>query len=533
MEGSCSKELLWTAGSIGQELCQKVSAACSSSQTYVDFYKMYYCHLQRPWLAWLILAVFLFYIFRFIDSVITSYVAPSLTHLSHNLGFSEATASITLIGFANGLGDIFGAYAAAQTQEAVPSIIGLLYGSCLFGITVIIAFTIFYAEIPPLVQRKPFLRDFTFFIASIALMVFFLRLGSIGVFKTALFFAMFAAQVILVIVKDVKARRSIRRSRIHIEELQFFNSIEDQDVERPRELSRVDKIVELKRIALNPEIAHIFKNFVAKVKNSSRKMSIDRPLDSKLEKFLKTIDYPFYFLRRITLLPSRRQLIEAHLFIFWPFAGIPLLIWAVNPNPQVTWLFYIPFAMVLSTIFALSFTSNSNIIANPKYMTFINFLGAFTGIFWVKILTSMLVDLTVFLVTFTGVNSTFMSMAIIGFGNNTSSLFTAISMARKGFADLSVAGTITVQNFNLLFGLGVGLVRTIIKNRSSIDVAVYKAKDSGNFTPEFLSLCLMVILGLMMIRVVQKRYSLPRRVGYELIILLSAFLTVSIYLILF
>lgn len=74
-----------------------------------------------------------------------NYLSPSLSRISKRLGISESLAGVTLLAFSNGAPDVISSISAGSSFDAVPLIIGALFGGGIF-VTTLVAGTVIYSS---------------------------------------------------------------------------------------------------------------------------------------------------------------------------------------------------------------------------------------------------------------------------------------------------------------------------------------------------------------------------------------------------
>ena len=86
------------------------------------------------------------------------------------------------------------------------------------------------------------------------------------------------------------------------------------------------------------------------------------------------------------------------------------------------------------------------------------------SIFWILCISNFLVDiLNVFGVIF-NIPTSFLGMTLLAFGNSAPDLGVNISLAKSGYSEMAISGSIAGPLFNLLIGFGSSLIKQIIKS---------------------------------------------------------------------
>jgi Ca2+/Na+ antiporter len=91
------------------------------------------------------------------------------------------------------------------------------------------------------------------------------------------------------------------------------------------------------------------------------------------------------------------------------------------------------------------------------------------SIFWIWFLATNLVDSLKFIGVIFDIPSSFLAMTVLSFGNSIPDLSLNAALAKAGFGQMGIAGSIAGPLFNLLIGLGASLIRKCIKNGGTIE----------------------------------------------------------------
>jgi sodium/potassium/calcium exchanger 6 len=74
---------------------------------------------------------------------------------------------------------------------------------------------------------------------------------------------------------------------------------------------------------------------------------------------------------------------------------------------------------------------------------------------WIQILCSIIVDVLKLFGVITGFSPSLLGITIISWGNTLGDLFASISLAKSGFGEMAITGTMAGTIFNLMLGLGI------------------------------------------------------------------------------
>ena len=94
--------------------------------------------------------------------------------------------------------------------------------------------------------------------------------------------------------------------------------------------------------------------------------------------------------------------------------------------------------------------------APPKNLLNVFLLLSFLmSIMWIQILCSLIVEMIRLFGIITGFSPSLLGITIISWGNTLGDLFASISLAKSGFGEMAITGTIAGTIFNMMLGLGI------------------------------------------------------------------------------
>ena len=130
----CTYANFWSTSLSTSQKCNELAlGSCQEEESIVNFFALFWCYLDASSAAFIIISILLiFLIFKFISGTIEEFCAPSITFLTDWLKLSEALAAVTLLAFANGIGDVITAIVAGDTDDGISYNIGSLYGAGMF-----------------------------------------------------------------------------------------------------------------------------------------------------------------------------------------------------------------------------------------------------------------------------------------------------------------------------------------------------------------------------------------------------------------
>ena len=144
-------------------------------------------------------------------------------------------------------------------------------------------------------------------------------------------------------------------------------------------------------------------------------------------------------IRKLTIPPCDDEEYNHDLTIIWPFFGLLFLAWNFT-KPSFWWFFIFPIAFGLSLLFCKY--RKLNVDELPPYYIWINILGIFCSVLWVRLASGILIDLLTFVGMLTNLSSSYLGLTIIAIGNALPDGLTTISIAKSGYASLALTGGI-------------------------------------------------------------------------------------------
>jgi len=112
-------------------------------------------------------------------------------------------------------------------------------------------------------------------------------------------------------------------------------------------MSRNSKSI-ISNASKNPRLSYITEKRINKLEESTMEKD-----PSTFDKTMNIIQFPFNWIRRLTIPPSEENDYDNYLVMLWPFFGIPVMgllaLWTIPTT--FWWLLYLPFAIIWALIF--------------------------------------------------------------------------------------------------------------------------------------------------------------------------------------
>ena len=510
----CDHETLFSSAMSLAEKCEKLAPVCAGKQEVFNFFDFYLCRINgSTWLFLLLALILLIIVFKFICAVIDEYIAPAIVYLSEWLGLSEALAGVTLLAFANGAGDVITAIVASESDDGVAYNIGALYGAGLFVLTLVVSIVITVSPKKIVVHKATIYRDIGFYILATLLTLGIAAYGSITVATSLIMRALYLLLVVVVVIQDCmtkKAQAAPKEVRDDEEKLTEEPKIRKQ--RRFTEIAQNIPVAELKKLS------KIFNQFNKYIVNKAK---LRREDEGFIGKAIDVVDYPFNWLRKLTIPPVEEEEYSHKLTIAWPVLGILFTVWALFSEPSYYWLIIIPVALVLMLFFYTNRPESNDEL--PKYYLLLVLLGIVNGILWTKLLCGVLVDLLTFIGVLSKLSTTYLGLTVIAIGNALPDGLTTIAIAKQGQAMMGLTGGIAGQLFGLLVGFGVSMLKkTAMEGPQAFDLFDMN-KISDNILDLIVVGVALITLIFLFIYGLVNQFKFDKRLGKTLIVIYVLF----------
>lgn len=240
-------------------------------------------------------------------------------------------------------------------------------------------------------------------------------------------------------------------------------------------------------------------------------------------KILDVIDYPFKWLRKLTIPPLNEDEYEHKYLVIWPLLGIPFLVL----NFFKGWWFLLYFSalsLLLPIVFYKLWPEENKV---PKYFLFVVIVGVASSILWTKMCCALLVDLLTFVGRLTGLSSTYLGLTVIAVGNALGDGLTTIALAKKGQAVLGLTGGIAGQLLGLLIGFGCSMLKKTLKEGEQSFELFNMSKINEN-------LLLLIVIGFALMSLIfifvimtVNDFKMTRNMGLVLLFIYTTFIVCS------
>ena len=552
----------WDLIRLAPDPCKFVKDNCFFS--YFSLLEFNYCTINNnTWLTYILLIIILILCFYFLSSTGNDYLAPALGIISEKLNLSQNLAGLTLLALGNQAPDVIVAFVAGEDEnEGVETSLGSLLGGGLIVVAIVLSTVVMYGKEVTVVPAN-FLRDIGVYFIALCYVCLLGYFEKIYLWQSFVFFLFYIIYVIICFVMDKKKTEEIENN-IKFSILQestaksfkvklFDNTMHEES--SINEESKEDDENQLKNSNSSFDIEKIIKKsfFHKKAKGTNEQYKTDDTFEGEMklyskfkyglvrhylnskestwksmslpQKFLFAfVDFPMNIVRDATIPPYEVSKWKRSFFILQPIT-IPLfLIVMFNQykNVYTHWIISLIILGILLVICVIFYRKTYR--TSLPNCEWILLSSAFVlSILWLWCVTNILLDMivTAKLLFPSNIPQSFLSMTILACGNSLPDFIVNCSLARTGYAEMALSGSIGAPAFGILMGFGLSLSRRLfnmnyIKKKGSFEVFdLFKFND--NLNKKILTDALICIFTMLLVLIIMgsaMQFKIGRPVSY-------------------
>ena len=548
----------WDLIRLAPDPCKFVKDNCFFS--YFSLLEFNYCTINNnTWLTYILLIIILILCFYFLSSTGNDYLAPALGIISEKLNLSQNLAGLTLLALGNQAPDVIVAFVAGEDEnEGVETSLGSLLGGGLIVVAIVLSTVVMYGKEVTVVPAN-FLRDIGVYFIALCYVCLLGYFEKIYLWQSFVFFLFYIIYVIICFVMDKKKTEEIKNN-IKFSILQestaksFKVKLFDNTMHEESSINEDDEN-QLKNSNSSFDIEKIIKKsfFHKKAKGTNEQYKTDDTFEGEMklyskfkyglvrhylnskestwksmslpQKFLFAfVDFPMNIVRDATIPPYEVSKWKRSFFILQPIT-IPLfLIVMFNQykNVYTHWIISLIILGILLVICVIFYRKTYR--TSLPNCEWILLSSAFVlSILWLWCVTNILLDMivTAKLLFPSNIPQSFLSMTILACGNSLPDFIVNCSLARTGYAEMALSGSIGAPAFGILMGFGLSLSRRLfnmnyIKKKGSFEVFdLFKFND--NLNKKILTDALICIFTMLLVLIIMgsaMQFKIGRPVSY-------------------
>ena len=248
------------------------------------------------------------------------------------------------------------------------------------------------------------------------------------------------------------------------------------------------------------------------------------------------IDRPFNLVRDLTIPPFEQEKWNRQLFILLPItlSFFLSIIFHLNSYYWYTTTFIILWyiLMFLISIFFFRISYRGTL---PKCEWTLLLIALVISILWIYSVTNILMDMITCIRILLPVNlsESFLTMTVLAFGNSLPDFIVNCSLAKNGYAEMALSGSIGAPAFGLLFGFGMSLIRKSMQNKfKPFEFDLFKKNVDNYIILSAMGNLYLLLIMYIVFGIVQK-FNLTRLVslfGYSIYIIYFGFIVYFAFL---
>ena len=163
------------------------------------------------------------------------------------------------------------------------------------------------------------------------------------------------------------------------------------------------------------------------------------------------------------------------------------------------WYLWIVYGVVILSISALILYKGQRKNLAASYSGVLAAVTLLVSVFWLNLISSLIVDFLAFIQVVTGLSLYFLSVTMLAWGNSLEDYFVNFAIAKKGYGRTALGGVYGSQIFAVLIGFGGGIFRSALTKPVVLNLYSFTTENmTENLMTLFLlgSTCLVLVLTL-------------------------------------
>jgi sodium/potassium/calcium exchanger 6 len=507
-----TEQCLYENIKIAANKCEFINTKCGDTHSYINFLNMHYCGFEENlFLTLPALFITSFLCFYLLSDTASNYLSTALTKISEKLKISQNLAGITILAFGNGASDVIGSIVSSDMNEGLEMSLGALLGAGMFITGVVLSSVIYFSPNGTVkVDKLMFSRDILIYLFALFVLIIFSILGKINILMSSLFLGIYLLYLAVAFVQDKLSRIERSKMILDLAEKKEEKLIENNGLEEGVGINEISRKSTSPSVDLNDSIALnnsmekaiIDEDFFYKEpkerQKKPRKFMFDKTPSAKLSNMLSSnymiwkyafkkdyfkvkefsernfpsklfyifVAIPLTILRDLTIPPTDKEKWNRYFFVFNPILASAFIIIIFGLQSSIFLAPYLYYTLGYSC-FLLILTAyiwkNTYRTRIPAYPTCLSIFAFVMSIFWIWCVARVLMDVLESIGTIFGIHKAFLGMTLLALGNSAPDLSINISLAKEGYGEMGIAGSIGGPLFNLLIGYGSALLKVTIE----------------------------------------------------------------------
>ncbi|GAB4838055.1 hypothetical protein Ancab_027585 [Ancistrocladus abbreviatus] len=509
----------------------------------LNYIKFFYCDCGKyTSLAYVVLGAWLVVLFYLLGNTAADYFCSSLEKLSDLLKLSPTVAGVSLLPLGNGAPDVFASVAAFLGSGSGDVGLNSVLGGAVFVTCIVVGVvSIIVADKRVQIDRKCFIRDFSFFLLATLCIAMILIIGKVSIGGALAFLSIYVVYAFSVALNEILRKKGQQLDAINpllpvAGECSQQKGKEDESIYE----SLLNDDANDDTLHLVPRLPHwIWASNVAIYSDYMRANVEDsqQPLwgwsDGEANKKCSwcswsticwLLETPLTIPRRLTIpIVEEERWSKGYAVASALFAPILLaILWNAQANlsalsREISCFIGFGTGCILG-ILAFKYTKSEH--PPRKFLLPWVVGGFFMSIIWFYIIANELVALLISLGIIFGISPSILALTLLAWGNSMGDFMsnTALAMNERNGVHIAISGCYAGPMFNMLVGLGLSLLLGAFSTKP--EPYVVPQDNSLYYTVGFLVAGL--IWALMILPLSDMR--LNKRLGVGLIIIYLMFL---------
>lgn len=203
--------------------------------------------------------------------------------------------------------------------------------------------------------------------------------------------------------------------------------------------------------------------------------------------FYLVIDFPLTIVRDLTIPSCDEDRWSRTFFVLMPIT-CPLFILLITESKikmfltkdiHIIWDDYLITAGVTAVLLIVSIMLCRTTYRRgvPRYIVPVAIIAFVMSIFWIWCVAKVLVTILKIIGVLFGIPDAFLGMTLLAIGNSAPDLSLNCALAKAGYGEMALAGSVVGPLFNLLVGLGALLIKKTIESGGYLEFNLFTYKN--------------------------------------------------------